>query len=167
MPWGLANYCREHHRLKTFHSGPTGWHDEQLADGTIVWTSPTGRTYRTTPDGPELFTQMRPPCVALKPRRRSRSREKAARIKLLRKKLRAQRPINAAQRAYDRARRREIDLRKWRNNSRKLLFILKGKPSTSPWCPWINEPLEPEELPPNWRPPPTPLHGPATDDPPF
>jgi len=167
VPSGLANYCREHHRLKTFHSGPDGWEDEQLADGTIVWTSPTGRTYRTTPDGPELFPQMRPPCVAPKPRKRSRSREKAARIKLLRKKLRAQRPINAAQRSHDRARRRETDLRKWRNNSRKLLFILKGKPSTSPWCPWINEPLEPEELLPNWRPPPPPPQATDTEDPPF
>ncbi|HYZ67409.1 MAG TPA: DUF222 domain-containing protein, partial [Mycobacterium sp.] len=55
VPWGLACYCREHHRLKTFLCGPGGWRDEQLADGTIVWTSPTGRIYRTTPDGPELF----------------------------------------------------------------------------------------------------------------
>jgi Domain of unknown function (DUF222) len=49
VPWNLACYCREHHRLKTFHGGPSGWRDEQLPDGTIIWTSPTGRVYRTTP----------------------------------------------------------------------------------------------------------------------
>jgi uncharacterized protein DUF222 len=167
VPRDLADYCREHHRLKTFHSGPGGWNDEQLADGTIVWTSPTGRTYRTTPDGPELFPQMRPACVGPKPRKRNRSREKAARIKRIRKKLQAQRPINAAQRELDRARRHEIDLRKWRNNSRRMRIILKGgRPSTSPWCKWINAPFEPEELEPDWKPPPPPP--PTLDDaPPF
>jgi hypothetical protein len=49
VPWNLACYCREHHRLKTFHGGPGGWRDEQLPDGTIVWFSPTGREYRSTP----------------------------------------------------------------------------------------------------------------------
>jgi hypothetical protein len=167
VPWGLADYCREHHRLKTFHSGPGGWNDEQLPDGTIVWTSPTGRTYRTTPDGPELFPEMRPACVALKPRKRNRSRDKAAQVKRLREKLHALRPINAAQRDLDRARRQEIDLRKWRNRMRKMRVILKGgEPSTSPWCTWVNDPLEPEELPPDWKPPPPPTSV-DTDEPPF
>jgi Domain of unknown function (DUF222) len=165
-PSGLANYCREHHRLKTFHSGPGGWSDEQLADGTIVWTSPTGRTYHTRPDGPELFPQMRPACAEPRPRPRNHAQEKAARIKSLRRQLRAQRPVNAAQRQLDRARRREIDLRKWRNNSRKLLFILKGTPSTSPFARWINDPMEAEELEPGWRPPPEPSCL-DCDDPPF
>ncbi len=166
VPWGLADYCREHHRLKTFHGGPEGWRDEQLADGTIVWTSPTGRTYHTTPLGFELFPQMRPACVAPTPRKRNHAKEKAARIKYLRGKLQAQRPVNAAQRRIDRARRREVDLRKWRNRSRKLRIIFKGgAPSTSPWCTWINEPFEPEELPPDWEPPPPPP--PVPDDPPF
>ena len=49
-------HFRYHHRLKTFW----GWLDQQLPDGTIVWTSPTGRIYRTTPGGPGLFPQMRP-----------------------------------------------------------------------------------------------------------
>jgi hypothetical protein len=71
VPWGLADYCRQHHRLKTFHGGPNGWRDEQLADGTIVWTSPTGRVYRTTPGGPELFLR----CV---PRALNSSRASAA-----------------------------------------------------------------------------------------
>ena len=48
---------------------------------------------------------------------------------------------------------------------RKMLFILKGRPSTSPYCTWINDPFEPEELPPEWRPPPEPPPGP--EEPPF
>jgi hypothetical protein len=36
VPWNLACYCREHHRLKTFHGGPGGWCDEQLPDGTDI-----------------------------------------------------------------------------------------------------------------------------------
>jgi hypothetical protein len=167
VPWGLANYCRQHHRLKTFHGGSGGWRDEQLADGTIVWTSPAGRVYRTKPGGPELFPEMRPACVELQPRKRNRSRERAARIRAVRKKLRETRPINAEQRRLDRERRREIDRRKWRNYSRKLLFVLKGgRPSTSPFSPWINEPFEPEELPQDWRPPATPSQS-DSDEPPF
>lgn len=167
VPSGLAKYCREHHRLKTFHSGPDGWNDEQRADGAIVWTSPTGRTYCTTPDGPDLFPQMRPACAQPTPRPRNHAREKAARIKRIRNRLQAQRPINAAQRRLDRARYREIDQRKWRNNSRKLLSVLKGgRPSTSPFSPWINQPLERETLEPNWRPPPQPSTM-DRDDPPF
>jgi len=50
----LKLMCRKHHLLKTFWCGPNGWHDEQLPDGTVVWTSPSGRTYRTTP-GSSLF----------------------------------------------------------------------------------------------------------------
>ncbi|MGV0644382.1 DUF222 domain-containing protein [Mycolicibacterium sp. XJ2546] len=168
VPSGLADYCRQHHRLKTFHGGPGGWKDEQLADGTIVWTSPTGRTYRTTPGGAELFPQMRPACAAPTARKASRARDKAARIKRIRNKLREERPINAAIRYRDRARRQEIELRKWRNRSRKYLLLFKGgKPSTSPWCPWINEPMEPEELPPDWEPPPKPPSLPDDADPPF
>lgn len=42
----LKCLCRLHHLLKTFCSG---WYDEQLPDGTVIWTTPSGRTYRTTP----------------------------------------------------------------------------------------------------------------------
>lgn len=167
MPWDLACYCREHHRLKTFHGGPGGWRDEQLPDGTIVWTSPTGRIYRTTPGGADLFPEIRLAFNEPKPRQRSRSREKANRIARARETIRDQRPVNAEQRRVNRACREEIDLRKWRNQSRRMLILFKGKePSTSPWCTWINEPFEPEELPPDWDPPPPPASL-DLDDPPF
>ncbi len=167
VPWGLACYCREHHRLKTFHDGPGGWQDEQLPDGTIVWTSPTGREYRTTPDGYELFPQMRPPCQEPAPHKRNRSRQNAQRRAHARARLREQRPINAENRRVNYARKREIELRKWRNNMRRTLILFKGRePSTSPWCTWVNDPLEPEELPPDWQPPP-PSPQQLDDEPPF
>jgi hypothetical protein len=138
-----------------------------LPDGTIVWTSPTGRVYRTTPGGPELFPQMRAACVAPKPRKRSRSREKAMRIARARSKIRDQRPVNAETRRINRARKQEIDDRKWRNHMRKMLILFKGtQPSTSPWCTWVNDPFEPEELPPDWKPPPPPPQQ-LDDQPPF
>src|SRR4051794_20064108 len=85
---------RIHHRLKTFLGGAGGWRDKQLPDGTIIWTSPTGRIYRTTPSGPELFPQMRPPpCAAPKPNRRNISRDRARRIAKARERNRLQRPI--------------------------------------------------------------------------
>ncbi|HEY9303291.1 MAG TPA: HNH endonuclease signature motif containing protein [Mycobacterium sp.] len=48
--------CRYHHLLKTFW---TAWHDVQLPDGTVQWTSPTGHRYTTKPDGALYF-----PCLA-------------------------------------------------------------------------------------------------------
>jgi hypothetical protein len=41
--------------LKTFWTGPGGWSDEQLADGTIVWTTPTGRRKHVPPGSRVLF----------------------------------------------------------------------------------------------------------------
>jgi hypothetical protein len=48
-------YCRIHHLIKTFHTGPGGWTDQQMPDGTIILTSPTGHTYTTEPHGAALF----------------------------------------------------------------------------------------------------------------
>ncbi|MFC7672341.1 DUF222 domain-containing protein [Mycolicibacterium sp. GCM10028919] len=54
----LKCLCRRHHLLKTFWSGPTGWRDRQLPDGTIIWTSPRGRTYITEPGSKLLFPSL-------------------------------------------------------------------------------------------------------------
>jgi len=45
----LKALCRKHHLLKTFWCGTSGWRDEQLPDGIVIWTAPTGHTYRTQP----------------------------------------------------------------------------------------------------------------------
>ncbi len=50
-----SSTVRCHHLLKTFYTGPGGWTDRQLPDGTIVFTAPTGHTYTTEPLGGTLF----------------------------------------------------------------------------------------------------------------
>ncbi len=159
----LKCLCRQHHRLKTFG----GWCDRQLPDGTVIWTSPTGNTYRTSPAGADLFSQPRgPACAAPPPNRRSRSRQRSGRITQARKHNREQRAINAARRQLEQDRNDEIAARKFRNHMRDMLFLFKGTPSTSPFCTWVNDPREPEELPPDWAPD-RPALQPLPDDPPF
>jgi hypothetical protein len=53
-----ACYCRFHHLLKTFFCGPGGWSERQLPDATIIFTSPSGRRYSTTPAGALFFPQL-------------------------------------------------------------------------------------------------------------
>ncbi|MGO8937436.1 MAG: HNH endonuclease signature motif containing protein [Mycobacterium sp.] len=159
----LKCLCRQHHRLKTFG----GWRDRQLADGTVIWTSPSGHVYRTSPAGTDLFPQPRgPACAPPSPDRRTRSKQRSARIKQARKHNREQRPINEARRRFEEAREQEIAARKFRNHMRGMLFLFKGTPSTSPFCTWVNEPREPEELPADWMPN-KPAATALPDDPPF
>ncbi len=47
-------YCRTHHLLKTFW----GWTEQQLADGTLILTSPSGHTHVTTPGSALLFPSL-------------------------------------------------------------------------------------------------------------
>ena len=84
--------CRIHHLLKTF----CGWTDLQLPDGTIVWTSPSGRTYTTTPTGARFFPQLAMPTgklvlpnspppsptrqLAMPLRKRTRAQDRAYRV---------------------------------------------------------------------------------------
>ncbi len=97
----LKCLCRKHHLMKTFG----GWDDVQLSDGTVMWTSPSGRKYTTQP-GSRLFfptwdttTADLPPPPTLPPptcdrglmmplRRRSRAAGYAARIRAERAKNR-------------------------------------------------------------------------------
>jgi len=54
-PGNTKCLCRKHHLLKTFWTGDGGWSDRQLADGTIVWISPTGHRYTRPPGSRLLF----------------------------------------------------------------------------------------------------------------
>lgn len=101
-------YCRVHHLLKTFYSGAGGWAVDQQSDGTVVFTSPSGRIRTTTPFGAMLFPQLGvdtgtldlPETPAAAPgrglcmptRRRTRRQNRAQRIK-------QERAANAAIRA--------------------------------------------------------------------
>ncbi|MDX1881826.1 HNH endonuclease signature motif containing protein [Mycolicibacterium sp. 120270] len=53
-PSNLNCKCRHHHLMKTFWTGIGGWSDVQLPDGTVIWTGPSGKTYKTLP-GSRLF----------------------------------------------------------------------------------------------------------------
>ncbi len=159
----LKCLCRQHHRLKTFG----GWRDSQGADGTVTWVSPTGRTYRTSPAGADLFPQTgRPACAPPEPDKRSRSKQRAARIARARMSNREHRPVNEARRWLEEARKQEIAARRFRNHMRSMLFVFKGTPSTSPFCTWVNDPREPEDLPADWTPGER-TRQPPPDDPPF
>jgi hypothetical protein len=60
-PSNTKPYCRTHHLIKTFGCGPGGWSDQQLPDGTIVLTAPTGHVYRTEPHGAAMFPALAQP----------------------------------------------------------------------------------------------------------
>ncbi|SOX55228.1 HNH endonuclease [Mycobacterium ahvazicum] len=59
----LKCLCRSHHLVKTFW----GWRDRQVADGTMIWMSPSGRTHVTTPGSALLFAQLCAPTGELVP----------------------------------------------------------------------------------------------------
>ncbi len=56
-PSNLKCLCRKHHLLKTFWR----WQDKQLADGTVIWTLPSGQTYLTSPGSAILFPALTAP----------------------------------------------------------------------------------------------------------
>src|SRR5215218_3777411 len=57
--------CRFHHLLKTFWNDVEGWRDRQVANGTIIWNSPTGHTYITYPARLHLFPTLCQPTATL------------------------------------------------------------------------------------------------------
>jgi hypothetical protein len=101
-PSNLKCLCRKHHLLKTFW---TDWHEKQLPDGTVIWTSPTGQTYTTRPGSRLLFPALCLPTgelpsaptvqlngdrgLMMPMRRRTREQDRARRID-------AERALNAA-----------------------------------------------------------------------
>jgi hypothetical protein len=72
-PWGpthasnLNCKCRNHHLMKTFWTGIGGWADEQLPDGTVIWTAPSGKTYTTHPGSRLFFSTWNVTTAALPP----------------------------------------------------------------------------------------------------
>ncbi|AQA05577.1 hypothetical protein BVC93_27975 [Mycobacterium sp. MS1601] len=168
MAANLDPKCRTHHRWKTFLTGDCGWDTKQLADGTIEWTSPTGRTYRSTPDGSELFDDIAA-ASAPKPwtRPRDPKAEKAKRIAAARAGLAAKQAANDQTRWLNQGRADEIEHRKRRNHVRFYRLILSPHRRTASWCPWINDPWEDETITADWKPPPPPPPQSDDDEPPF
>ena len=107
-PSNLNCKCRTHHLGKTFAEG---WQEQQLPDGTVLWTTPAGQRCTTVPGswlffpGWDTTTAELPPMTAPPPdpnrlakmpkRRRTRAADQAARIK-------TEREHNATQRALER-----------------------------------------------------------------
>ncbi|MCZ0729426.1 HNH endonuclease signature motif containing protein [Mycolicibacterium iranicum] len=157
VPWNLACYCREHHRHKTFDEG---WRDQQIADGTIIWTSPSGKTLPTKPGGVAMFPGLAKP----------RSAEERKRVAAARERLHRHRDTSEYNRYRNRAAKEEIRQRCWRNDFRRRHVLFKGywfhhKPDNrSPFARFIADPLEPEPLEPGWQPP--PQHHTDRDEPP-
>ncbi|GAA1668828.1 hypothetical protein MMUR_38410 [Mycolicibacterium murale] len=166
--FNLDPKCRTHHRIKTFLSGEDGWTTTQLTGGTIEWTSPTGRTYRSTPDGAELFDDLAEACRP-KPWTRPRDPqvEKATRIAAARAGLAAKQAANQQTRWINQGRAQEIKQRVRRNDVRFKRLVLSGRRRTASWCPWINDPWEGESITADWRPPPPPPPHDDSDEPPF
>jgi hypothetical protein len=109
----LKCYCRTHHLVKTFW----GWREQQLPDGTLILTAPTGHTYATTPGSALLFPGLcrptgeiaEPPAdspqdycgqrSAMMPkRRRTRAQDRAHRITTERRQNHDARTAHRAQR---------------------------------------------------------------------
>lgn len=76
-----------------------------------------------------------------------------------------QRSINEARHRLEQARFEELAARKFRNQMRNSLFLVKAGPSNSLFCTWVNDPRESEEFPPDWRPDESHLQ-PLPDEPP-
>ncbi|OBH43987.1 HNH endonuclease signature motif containing protein [Mycobacterium mantenii] len=71
----LKCLCRQHHLIKTFW----GWQDQQLPDGTVIWRSPSGQTYVTTPGSALLFPSLCAPTGEIAPpRQRDRVADRTA-----------------------------------------------------------------------------------------
>lgn len=141
----LSCKCRTHHRVKTFG----GWHDEQLPDGTIIWTSPAGQTTRTVPGSADLFGSLRRP-----PRP-----EEQTRIRRGRARQAAHRDTTGYHTHRNFHARREIRDREWRNEFRDRYFLFTGRLPTdttpiSPRYAWVHQPHELQTLEPDWQPPP-------------
>jgi Domain of unknown function (DUF222) len=68
--YNLKCLCRLHHLIKTFW----GWSDQQLPDGVVIWTSPSGHTYVTTPGSALLFPGLCTPTGTLTPPDPARNR---------------------------------------------------------------------------------------------
>lgn len=75
----LKVLCRRHHLLKTFW----GWHDEQLPDGTVIWTLPGGDRYVTTPGCALLFPSLCIPTGVLPEPGPGRRTERGDRIAMM------------------------------------------------------------------------------------
>ena len=96
----LKSLCRQHHLIKTFW----GWRDQQLPDGTVIWSSPSGHTYVTTPGSALLFPTLCTPTGEVAPPRQPNHRTDRAAMMPRRRRTRAENRATyvAAERRHNR-----------------------------------------------------------------
>ncbi len=99
-------YCRHHHLMKTFWTGPDGFTDRQDPDGTITITSPTGPSYTSSPLGAEFFPQLATPTGDLQTSGRPPPVNDMTRTLKMPRRARTRAAARAARVACERARRR-------------------------------------------------------------
>jgi Domain of unknown function (DUF222) len=123
----LKCVCRIHHLLKTFG----GWRDRQLRDGTVIWTSPSGETYVTTPGSALLFPSLCAPTGAL-PVAAGPSEVCTDRTAMMprRSRTRAQnRALRIAAERRDNRQHRETELGRQRWEEALAMAVVKDEPS--------------------------------------
>jgi hypothetical protein len=99
----LKGYCRHHHGVKTFRDG---WSEVQLPDGTLILTTPTGRTYKTIPTSRLLFPTVNTTSAPITPGspRKPRGPDKTAKMPKRKRSKAQQRAYRiAAERALNEA----------------------------------------------------------------
>jgi hypothetical protein len=96
-------YCRHHHLMKTFWTGPAGFSDRQHPDGTITLTSPSGLSHSSTPLGARFFPQLATPTGDLQTSERPPPRNDADRTLKMPRRARTRAAARAARVAHERA----------------------------------------------------------------
>jgi hypothetical protein len=123
----LKCLCRLHHMLKTFG----GWNDQQLPDGTVIWVSPSGHTYVTTPGGALLFPGLCTPTAPMVPKKKPPTLQGDRNARMpQRRRTRAQN--HAAAVAKERAHNRAMRQKKRRDTRAYLLGSATPAPDEEP-----------------------------------
>ncbi|MFA5711688.1 HNH endonuclease signature motif containing protein [Mycolicibacterium sp.] len=122
----LKALCRKHHLLKTFW----GWRDEQLPDGTVIWTLPDGRRYVTMPGSALLFPTLCTPTGYLPEPGGSAEERCGNRTAMMPRRRRTRAQYRAA--AIEAERRRNHERRTQRQRWNNWYFDLPSVPDGEP-----------------------------------
>jgi len=108
--------------IKTFW----GWQDQQLPDGTLIWTSQSGQTYVTTPGSAFLFPSLCVPTAALVPPDPACAQRRSVDREAMMPKRRRTRAQNRA--SYIAAERRQNQRVRLRNVEERLPIVANDEP---------------------------------------
>jgi hypothetical protein len=118
----LTCLCRLHHLIKTFWP----WSDQQLPDGTLIWTAPSGQNYVTIPGSALLFPSLCVPAAALGPPAALSAQPRCADRAAMMPKRRRTRAQNRA--SYIAAERRQNQRVRLRGVEERLPIVANDEP---------------------------------------